>query len=92
MLLRDGLLFLTFYCCAERKIYVVFTGRKPGIYRSRKECYLQVNKYPGATFRTFKSLQEAEEKFSHYSSATDPQLPSESLHESAGKTYASFNF
>ncbi|KAJ8626814.1 hypothetical protein MRB53_020121 [Persea americana] len=75
-----------------RKVYVVFTGWQPGIYMSWKECYLQVNKYPRASFRTFKSLQEAEESFSHYSSATAPRSPSECLHEIAGQTYASFSF
>ncbi len=43
------------------KYYVVWKGRKPGIYRSWEECTAQVNHYPGAQFKSFETLREARE-------------------------------
>lgn len=41
------------------KIYGVKEGRKPGIYTSWAECSEQVNKYPGAKYKSFTDEQEA---------------------------------
>lgn len=41
------------------KYYVVKNGREPGIYETWKECQQQVIGYKGAIFKSFESLDEA---------------------------------
>ena len=43
------------------KFYAVKKGLKPGIYKTWNECKIQVYKFPGAIYKSFKSLSEAEE-------------------------------
>ena len=43
------------------KVYAVKKGRHPGIYNSWDDCKKQVNGYSGAEFKSFKSLEDAEE-------------------------------
>lgn len=43
-----------------KKYYVVWVGATPGIYNSWSECQLQIKGYPGAKYKSFKSLSEAE--------------------------------
>lgn len=43
------------------KYYAVRKGRKPGIYYSWDETKVQVDHYPGAIFKSFDSLDKAEE-------------------------------
>ncbi|KAJ1925492.1 Ribonuclease H1 [Coemansia sp. S142-1] len=40
--------------------YAVRVGRKAGIYRTWDECKAEVNAYPGAIFKKFKDLNEAQ--------------------------------
>ncbi|CEN82219.1 ribonuclease H1 domain-containing protein [Paraclostridium sordellii] len=47
----------------SNKYYAVKVGKKPGIYKTWDECKEQVNKFPGAIYKSFKTLEEAE-KFS----------------------------
>lgn len=47
----------------KQKFYVVWKGRKPGIYTSWVECEKQVKRFVGAEFKAFGSLQEAESAF-----------------------------
>lgn len=47
----------------SKKYYAVKIGRKPGIYLTWDECKSQVDKFPGAVYKSFKTIQEAE-KFS----------------------------
>ena len=42
------------------KVYAVKCGRVPGIYKTWADCQKQVIKYPGAIFKSFKTLEEAE--------------------------------
>ena len=42
------------------KYYAVKKGREPGIYRSWSECKKQVHRFPGAEFKSFSSLEEAQ--------------------------------
>ena len=42
------------------KFYVVFTGRKPGIYKTWEECKAQVDRFPSASFKSFPTHEEAE--------------------------------
>jgi ribonuclease HI len=45
---------------AKQKYYVVWVGKKPGIYTSWAECQLQVNQFFGAKYKSYESRQEAE--------------------------------
>lgn len=47
----------------NQKYYVVWVGAAPGIYDSWEEAQLQVSGYPGASYRSFKSIEEATEAF-----------------------------
>lgn len=42
------------------KYYAVRTGKKPGIYRSWDACKAMVHGYPGAIYKSFQTLEEAE--------------------------------
>jgi len=46
-----------------KKFYVVWQGRTPGIYRDWNSCKQQIDKFSGAKYKSFLSLQEAEEAF-----------------------------
>ena len=43
----------------QNKFYAVKKGKKPGIYKSWNDCKNQVNKFPGAIYKSFKTLSEA---------------------------------
>jgi ribonuclease HI len=45
---------------AKQKYYVVWAGKKPGIYTNWAECQLQVNQFFGAKFKAYESQKEAE--------------------------------
>lgn len=42
------------------KYYVVKVGKQPGIYQSWDKCKAMVHGYPGAVYKSFKTLAEAE--------------------------------
>ncbi|HBE8718254.1 TPA: viroplasmin family protein [Clostridioides difficile] len=44
----------------KKKFYAVKVGRKPGIYSTWKDCLKQVNKYSGSSFKSFNTLEEAQ--------------------------------
>lgn len=44
----------------SKKYYAVREGRKPGIYHSWPEAQKQILRYSGATYKSFKTLAEAE--------------------------------
>lgn len=48
---------------AERKYYVVWEGKSPGIYESWNECKSQVEGYAGAKYKAFGTRTEAEEAY-----------------------------
>jgi ribonuclease HI len=48
---------------ADKKFYVVWVGLKPGIYNSWDECKSMVEGYPGAKYKGFKMLAEAQAAF-----------------------------
>src|SRR5687767_9555107 len=57
----------------SNKFYVVWKGRKPGIYRSWDECKAQVEMFPGAKYKAFKNRSEAEHAYKEgYSTFTTP--------------------
>jgi hypothetical protein len=45
----------------RQKFYAVRRGHSPGIYNSWADCSRQVNGYSGHEFKSFTTLQEAEE-------------------------------
>lgn len=47
----------------KQKYYVVWKGRKPGVYASWSECQSQTMSFPGAKYKSFTSKQEAEAAF-----------------------------
>lgn len=47
----------------KQKYYVVWHGAQPGIYDSWAKCQLQINGFPGARYKSFSSLKEAESAF-----------------------------
>lgn len=49
---------------AKQKYYVVWQGRKTGIFRSWAECEAQVKGFTGARFKSYPTLPEAEAAFS----------------------------
>lgn len=46
-----------------KKYYVVWKGRKPGIFTSWADCKEQVDGFPGARYKSFPSREEAERAF-----------------------------
>jgi ribonuclease HI len=48
---------------ADKKFYVVWRGRIPGIYESWADCAIQVSGFPGAKFKGFKTLFDAQQAF-----------------------------
>ena len=42
------------------KYYAVSVGRKPGVYKTWKECELQVKSFSGAKYKKFTTLQDAQ--------------------------------
>lgn len=48
---------------AKQKYYVVWIGRKPGIYTNWEECQKQTNQFEGAKFKSFDSLAYAEQAY-----------------------------
>ena len=63
----------------KEKYYVVWVGVAPGIYRSWTDCQLQVKGYEGARYKSFDTLQEAEEALaappSQYIRPASPSRP-----------------
>lgn len=52
----------------KKKFYVVWVGVNPGIYDSWDSCKLQIQGYPDAKYKSFKSLKEAEDAYAdHFS-------------------------
>ncbi|MGQ3380585.1 ribonuclease H1 domain-containing protein [Priestia endophytica] len=48
---------------AKKKYYVVWAGRKTGIYTTWDECKAQVHGFQGARYKSFPTLEEAESAF-----------------------------
>ena len=48
----------------EKKFYTVWKGHKTGIFNSWDDCKLQIENYKGAEYKSFSSIEEANQ-FSH---------------------------
>ncbi len=47
----------------KKKYYVVWEGNEPGIYSNWTDCQLQIKGYPNARYKSFSSLEEAQEAY-----------------------------
>ncbi len=63
----------------KKKYYAVKRGKEPGIYETWSQCYEQVNKFPGAQYKSFPTLEEAENYFSAENEADFDKNQGESL-------------
>lgn len=55
----------------QRKFYVVFAGREPGIYDNWEDAKAQVDGFPGARFRSYTNCEEATLAFRREGDAAD---------------------
>ncbi|KAL9433783.1 hypothetical protein AB3S75_028595 [Citrus x aurantiifolia] len=55
---------------ARTKYYVVFVGWKPGVYDSWAKCHLQVNGFAGNSFKSYKSLESAQNAYEEHCAAS----------------------
>ncbi len=74
----------------ERKYYSVKAGRKPGIYETWEECKEQVIGFPGAEYKKFSTLKEAEEFLGRQSVKTD--METAKLKECEASVYVDGSF
>lgn len=47
----------------KQKFYVVWVGRVPGIYVNWTDCKSQIDEFPNAKYKSFESLEKAEEAY-----------------------------
>jgi ribonuclease HI len=55
------------------KYYVVWKGKKPGVYATWKECQEQIHGFAGALYKSFPTRPDAEQAFKMGSSAFRPE-------------------
>ncbi|XXG46821.1 hypothetical protein AAC387_Pa02g1566 [Persea americana] len=46
--------------------YVVFRGRRPGIYNTWTDCKAQVNQFPDALYKGYTNIEEAMDSLHNY--------------------------
>ena len=56
-----------------KKYYVVWKGREPGIFATWEQCKAQVDRFSGARFKSFPTLEEAESAFGRKSKLKSPK-------------------
>lgn len=74
----------------DKKYYSVKTGRNPGIYETWEKCREQVIGYPGAEYKKFTTLEEAEEFLGRKSFNMD--METERLMEGEASVYVDGSF
>lgn len=73
------------------KYYAVKNGREPGIYRSWSECKNQVHRFPGAEFKSFSSLEDAQEYLGVKIESKPVKIPAVNLPFPAAYVDGSYN-
>lgn len=58
-----------------KKYYVVWVGVKPGVYQSWAECEAQTKGFPGARYKSFGSMAEAQAAYQGGPTDPSPQRP-----------------
>ena len=69
----------------KKKYYVVWKGRKPGIYTDWDSCKAQVHGFAGATYKSFPTKQEAESAFAGAYEKQSSSTKASSLKEAFGE-------
>lgn len=54
------------------KCYVVFKGRRLGVYNTWAECHDQISRYPGNLHQTYRCRNEAEAALAKYEAMQPP--------------------
>ena len=69
-----------------QKFYAVKIGKKPGIYKTWDQCKAQVHHFPGAIYKSFPTMQEAEAFMGGVSAAkqTTAREPEETIEAKDG--------
>ena len=73
------------------KYYAVRKGREPGIYRSWSDCKKQVHGFHGAEFKSFSSLEDAQEYMGIEIEPKPPKTPAMDLPFPAAYVDGSYN-
>ena len=71
-----------------KKYYAVRVGKTPGIYLTWEDCKAMVDGYPGAKYKSFPTIQEAEAFVGSASTKSTSQDLDESTDASKGGVYA----
>lgn len=71
---------------AKQKFYVVWAGRKPGIYRTWADCEKQVKGYKGARFKSYESQTEAERAYEGKPTSTGTKKAAKSVKQVSSNT------
>ena len=58
--------FLLFGLCIEMPSYVVYKGKVPGVYDDREECWRQVQRFNGNSYKGYTTRAEAESRYARY--------------------------
>jgi ribonuclease H-related protein len=76
------------------KYYAVVSGRKKGIFETWDECKAQVHKFSGAKYKSFHTLQEAEEYFENLGvDLVEKSAPTQAAaHKTKVKVNPKFNY
>ena len=72
-----------------KRFYVVWVGREPGIYTDLNDALDQVDDYPGASFKSFASAEEAAEAFRKGTRSSEKRELTNLLHGSQRAAEAS---
>lgn len=75
---------------ADRKFYVVFEGRAPGVYDTWAECRGQVDGYPGARFRSYPTQEDAVTAFRAMDGSQTDLIGAIARHQSVVVNYDAF--
>ncbi|MEK4652100.1 ribonuclease H family protein [Niallia sp. FSL W8-0954] len=73
---------------AAKKYYVVWNGRKTGIFSTWAECEKQTKGFKGASFKSFPTLEEAEKAFKQDGNISKSASKSSSAQKQSNKTLA----
>jgi len=67
------------------KYYVVWKGREPGVFNNWEECKQQIFEFQGAIYKSFPTLEEAQQAFKNkphiYLTKTNSSIPTNSNHK-----------
>lgn len=73
---------------AAKKYYVVWNGRKTGIFSTWAECEKQIKGFKGASFKSFPTLEEAEKAFKQGGNISKSASKSTSTQKQSNQTLA----